>query len=110
MEKARQNSEMNAQVQQQSIAAKAQADMQLEQIQSQGKLAVVQTEMSMKQSISEQEFVQMALLKSFELGKPLSPEIQQIVSSFFQKKQMENEMEMMQAQAAQEQQSQQTEA
>jgi hypothetical protein len=110
MEKARQNSEMNAQVQQQSIAAKAQADAQLEQIQSQGKLAVVQTEMSMKQSISEQEFVQMALLKSFELGKPLSPEIQQIVSSFFQKKQMENEMEMMQAQAAQEQQSQQTEA
>ena len=89
MEKAQMNSQMNAQSQQQSIAAKAQADAQLEQMQSQGKLLAVQTEMKMKQDLAEQEFVQMVMMKSYELGKPLSPELQSIVSAYYQKKQME---------------------
>ena len=114
-EKAQRNSEMNAQAQQQSIQAKAQADAQLQQIEAQGKLAVVSTEMKMKQELSEQEFVQLALLKSYELGRPLSPEMQSVVNAFFQKKQQKEMEEMMMqqqqaAQAQQEQEMQQTEA
>ena len=112
MEKAQRNSEMNAQVQQQSIQAKAQADAQLQQIDAQGKLAVVSTEMKMKQELSEQEFVQLALLKSYELGRPLSPEMKAVVDAFFQKKQQKEmeQMMMQQQQAMQAQEEQQTEA
>ena len=78
--------------------------MQLEQMSGQAKLAVVQTELKMKQELSEQEFVQMALLKSFELSKPLSPEIQDVVMSFFQKKQFDMEQQAMADQQALEQQ------
>jgi hypothetical protein len=106
MEKAQMNSQMNAQSQQQSVAAKAQADMQLEQMTSQGKLAVVQTEMTMKKDLVKQQFVQEALMKSFELGKPLSPELQQIVMSYLQEEQQQKEMAeqaAMQQQAMQQQ-------
>jgi hypothetical protein len=92
MQKAQMNSQMNAQSQQQSIVAKAQADMQLEQAQAQGKIAAVETEMKMKQELSEQQFVQDALMRSFELGKPLSPEMQGIIQAYFQKKQQEEQM------------------
>jgi hypothetical protein len=112
MDKARQNSEMNAQSQQQSIQAKAQADAQLQQVEAQSKIAVVSTEMKMKQDLSQQEFIQTALLKSFELGRPLSEELQALVNQYFTKKQQE-EM-MMQQQAMEQQQAaeeaQQTEA
>lgn len=107
MEKARQNSEMNAQAQQQSIQAKAQADAQLQEIEGQTKIAVVSTEMSMKQELSEQQFVQDALMKSFETGKPLTPQIQAIVDKYFAKKEQE---EMAQQQAAEQQMAQQQEA
>jgi hypothetical protein len=100
MERARQNSEMNAQSQQQSIQAKAQADAQLQQIEGQSKIAVVSTEMSMKQELSTQEFVQNALMKSFETGKPLTPEIQLLVDNYFAKKAQE---EQAQQQAAEQQ-------
>lgn len=112
MEKAQRNSEMNAQVQQQSIQAKAQADAQLNQIETQGKLAIATTEMKMKQELSEQEFVQLALLKSYELGRPLSPEMKAVVDGFFAKKQQKEmeEMMMQQQQAMQAQEEQQTEA
>lgn len=112
MEKAQRNSEMNAQSQQQSIQAKAQADAQLQQQEAQAKIAVVSTEMKMKQDLSKQEFIQQALLKSFELGRPLTPELQTLVGQFFTEKQQE-EMAMQQqaAQQAQaEQEAQQTEA
>lgn len=112
MEKAKRNSEMNAQVQQQSIQAKAQADAKLNQIETQGKLAIATTEMKMKQELSEQEFVQLALLKSYELGRPLSPEMKAVVDGFFAKKQQKEmeEMMMQQQQAMQAQEEQQTEA
>ncbi len=102
MEKAQRNSEMNAQAQQQSIQAKAQADAQLQQVEAQSKIAIVSTEMKMKQDLSKQEFIQQALLKSFELGRPLTPELQSLVEQFFTEKQQE-EMAMQQ-QAMQEQQ------
>jgi hypothetical protein len=110
MEKAQSNSQMNAQSQQQSIQAKAQADMQLEQMSSQTKLAVVTTEQKMKQDLSQQDFVQQILMKSFEMGKELSPDLQQIVGAYYQKKQMEEQQIMeqqMQQQQEQEQQMQQ---
>lgn len=103
MEKAQANSQMNAQSQQQSIAAKAQADAQLEQIQSQGKIMAVQTEMKMKQDLAEQEFVQQIMMKSYELGKPLSPELQSMVAAYFQKKQMEQAQIEQQAMMEQQQ-------
>jgi len=102
MQKAQQNSQMNAQSQQQSIQAKAQADMQLEQMQGQTKVTMVSTEMKMKQDLSQQEFVQNVLLKSFELSKPLDEALQSIVNSYFTKKQQE-EMQLQQAQMEQEQ-------
>lgn len=106
MERAQANSQMNAQSQQQSIAAKAQADAQLEQLQSQGKIMAVQTEMKMKQDLAEQEFVQQIMMRSYELGKPLSPELQSMVAVYFQKKQMEQaaieQQAMMEQQQAQE--------
>jgi hypothetical protein len=110
MKKAQSNSEMNAQSQQQSIQAKAQADAQLTQMEAQGKAMVVSTEMKMKQELSQQEFVQNILLKSFELGKPLTEDLQAIVDSYFNAKQQEamQQQQMSEQQAMQEQ--QQTEA
>jgi len=98
---------MNAQSQQQSIQAKAQADMQLEQMSGQAKLAVVTTEQKMKQDLSQQDFVQQVLMKSFEMGKELTPELQQIVGAYFQKKQMEEQQIMQQQMAEQQQMAQQ---
>jgi hypothetical protein len=112
MEKARQNSEMNAQSQQQSIQAKAQVDAQLQEIEGQSKIAVVSAEMSMKQELSSQEFVQNALMKSFETGKPLTPEIQAIVDNYFAKKAQEEQAQQqaMQQQMVQQQEGQMNEA
>lgn len=103
MQKAQQNSQMNAQSQQQSIQAKAQADMQLEQMQGQTKVAIVSTEMKMKQDLSQQEFVQNVLLKSFELSKPLDETLQSIVNSYFTNKQQEEMQAQQQAQMEQQQ-------
>jgi hypothetical protein len=100
MEKARANSEMNAQSQQQSLQMKAQMDAQLAQLETQSKVAVVSTELEMKKDIQQQAFIHSALLKSFELGRPLTPELQMLVSEFFNAKQQE----AMQKQAMQEQQ------
>jgi hypothetical protein len=101
MKKAQMNSEMNAQAQQQSIQAKAQADAQLQQVEAQSKMMIVSTEMKMKQDLSQQEFIQTALLKSFELGRPLTEDLSALVNQYFTKKQQEEIA--MQQQAMQEQ-------
>jgi hypothetical protein len=104
MKKAQMNSQMNAQSQQQSIQVKAQADAQLQQVEAQVKASIISAEMKYKQELSQQEFVQNALLKSFELGRPLSPELQSVVGEYFQKKQQQAMQEqMMQQQMAQQQ-------
>jgi hypothetical protein len=110
MEKAQQNSQMNAQAQQQSLQMKAQMDAQLEQLQGQNRLAISQAESEMKQKISEQEFVQVALLKSYEIGRPLPKEMQSLVDSFFMKKQQEEMQKQMQEQQMMEQAQQQAES
>ncbi len=102
MEEAKQNSEMNAQAQQQSAMVAEQARQQTVQAETQGKLAVTTTEMKMKQELSQQEFIQNILLKSYETGKPLTEPLQALVDEFFTKKQQEQMA--MQQQAMQEQQ------
>ena len=77
--------------------------MQLEQMQGQTKVTMVSTEMKMKQDLSQQEFVQNVLLKSFELSKPLDETLQSIVNSYFTKKQQEEMQVQQQAQMEQEQ-------
>lgn len=109
MQKAQQNSEMNAQSQQQSIMAKAQADSQLQQIQAQSKIAITDAEGKMKSDISRQEFIQLALMKSFELDRELPDEIQSMVDQYFQEKEEEKAQQMMAQQQAQEQQMMQQE-
>jgi hypothetical protein len=110
MLKAQQNSQMNAESQQQSIAAKAQVDAQMEQIQAQNKISIVQTEMKFKQDIMTQEFVQSALMKSYELDKELPSEIQSIIDSYFSDiEQMKMQQQAAQEQAMQEQQMQEQE-
>jgi hypothetical protein len=109
MQKAQQNSEMNAQSQQQSIMAKAQADSQLQQIQAQSKIAITDAEGKMKSDISRQEFIQLALMKSFELDRELPDEIQSMVDQYFQEKEEEKAQLMMAQQQAQEQQMMQQE-
>lgn len=102
MEEAKQNSEMNAQAQQQSAMVAEQARQQTVQAETQGKLAVTTTEMKMKQELSQQEFIQNILLKSYETGKPLTEPLQALVDEFFTKKQQEQMA--MQQQAMQDQQ------
>jgi hypothetical protein len=110
MQKAQQNSEMNAQSQQQSIMAKAQADAQTQQVEAQSKIAITDAESKMKSDLSRQEFIQLALMKSFELDRELPDEIQSIVDQYFQEKEEQKQMAMQQQQEQMMQQMQQQEA
>lgn len=104
MKKAQQNSEMNAQTQQQSIMAKSQADAQLQQSEAQSKIAITDAEGKMKSNISRQEFIQLALMKSFELDRQLPDEIQSIVDQYFQEIEEQKAQQMQAQQEAQMQQ------
>jgi hypothetical protein len=110
MQKAQQNSEMNSQSQQQSIMAKAQADAQTQQVEAQSKIAITDAESKMKSDLSRQEFIQLALMKSFELDRELPDEIQNIVDQYFQEKDQQKQMEMQQQQEQMMQQMQQQQA
>jgi hypothetical protein len=110
---AQQNAQMNAQSQQQSLQMKAQADAQLEQMQGEYKINSVRIEQSMRGENDMQTFVMNILQKSFELDRPLTPELQAIVDMYFQKEQEKKAAEQQaameqQQQAEQEQQAQQT--
>jgi len=83
-EQAMQNSQMNAQSQQESLQLKAQMDAQLEQIQGEYKVNTVKTEQAMRAESDMQMFVMDILKKSYEMDKPLTPELQKIVDNYFQ--------------------------
>lgn len=100
---AQQNSEMNAQVQQQSLQMKAQTDMQLEQMQGEYKVNTVRTEQAMRAENDMQMFVMDILKKSYELDKPLTPELQTIVNNYFQAQQAKAQVAQQQMMAAQQQ-------
>jgi len=110
MQKAQQNSEMNAQSQQQSIIVKAQADAQTRKVEAQAKIAITDAESKMKSDLSRQDFIQLALMKSFELDRELPDEIQSIVDQYFQEKEEQKQMAMQQQQEQMMQQMQQQEA
>jgi hypothetical protein len=109
MERAQQNSQMNAQSQQQSIMAKAEADAQLKQLEAQAKIAIVDAESKLEKQLLTQKFVQEALLKAFELDRPLTEEMQAIIGQYFQEEQQKKMQEMMAMQQAQQQQMEQQE-
>ena len=100
---AEQNSQMNAQVQQQSLQMKAQMDAQIEQMQGEYKINTVRTEQSMRAENDMQMFVMDILKKSYELDKPLTPELQNIVNNYFQAQQAKAQMAQQQMMAAQQQ-------
>lgn len=109
-QQAQQNAQMNAQSQQQSLQMKAQADAQLEQMQGEYKVNSVKIEQSMRGDNDLQAFVMGVLQKSFELDRPLTPELQNVVNMYFQKQQQEamaQQQAEMQQQQAQQQQAQQ---
>lgn len=101
-EQAMQNSQMNAQSQQESLQMKAQMDSQLQQIQGEYKVNTVKTEQAMRAESEMQMFVMDILKKSYEMDKPLTPELQQIVNNYFQAQQA-RAMAMQQQMAAQQQ-------
>ena len=109
MEKAQRNSEMNAQSQQQSLQMKAQMDAQLKQLETESKVTVVNTELTLKKQIEEQTFIHNALIKSFELGRPLTPELQSLVNEFFAAKQQQAMQQQMMAQQQMQQEGQEQE-
>ena len=93
---------MNAQSQQESLQLKAQMDAQLEQIQGEYKVNTVKTEQSMRAESDMQMFVMDILKKSYEMDKPLTPELQKIVDNYFQAQEA-RAMAMQQQMAAQQQ-------
>lgn len=99
-EQAMQNSQMNAQSQQESLQLKAQMDAQLEQIQGEYKVNTVKTEQAMRAESDMQMFVMDILKKSYEMDKPLTPELQKIVDNYFQAQEA-RAMAMQQQMAAQ---------
>jgi hypothetical protein len=101
-QQAMQNSQMNAQTQQQSLQMKAQMDAQLEQLQGEYKVNTVRTEQAMRSENDMQMFVMDILKKSYELDKPLTPELQQIVNNYFQAQQAKAQMAQQQMLAQQE--------
>jgi len=103
MQKAQQNSEMNAQVQERSAMAKAQADAQIEQLKAQSKMAIDKEMSKSKEEENTQTFVHEILKMSFQNGKPLEGYVKEIVDSYFAGKAQQAQME---AEAAAQQQQQ----
>ena len=54
---AQRNSQMNAQIQQQSLAAKSQAEMQAKQIENEMEMKKIQTEYLLKEEFAKQEHI-----------------------------------------------------
>jgi hypothetical protein len=102
---AQRNSEMNGQIQQQSVQAKAQADAQLKQMEGQIKVGEITTEITLKKELSEQEFVQNLMMEAVKQGKELTGTAAQYVDNYFAKKQQEAEAQA-QAEAQQQQEAQ----
>jgi hypothetical protein len=104
MQKAQQNSEMNAQVQERSAMAKAQADAQIQQVKAQSQVAIDKELAKAKEEQNTQSFVHEVLKISFQSGKPLEGYVKEIVDNYFagkaQQAQMEAEMAAQQQEMA----------
>lgn len=99
-----------SQQQQASAAATSQGKQQEIQLEMQGKMGINQMTSKAQSDLELQKFVQNALMVSFETGKPLPPQIQDIVDAYFEDKanqeedQQEATDQIMQQQAAEQQQ------
>jgi hypothetical protein len=93
MQKAQQNSEMNAQVQERSAMAKAQADAQIQQLKAQSQMAIDKEMSKSKEEQNTQTFVHEILKMSFQTGKPLEGYVKDIVDSYFAGKAQQAQME-----------------
>jgi hypothetical protein len=110
-ESAQRNSEMNAQIQQQASQQKMQQDAQLEQMSSQGKIAVNKTKGDSDRDLELIKFATNMYMESLKTGQPLPDDIKQmadsILGSAVQEKMQQKQQEQMAQQQAQEQQAQQ---
>ena len=93
MQKAQQNSEMNAQVQERSMMAKAQADAQAQQLKAQSQIAIDKEMAKTKEEQNTQAFVFEILKISYQAGKPLDGYAKEVVDSYFAQKAQQAQME-----------------
>ena len=111
MQEAQANIQATTQAQIQSAQATSQAKQQEMQMEFQGKASLTQMEAKSQSEIEMQKFVQQLLLKSFETGQPLPPQLQNIVDGFFNAKtQQEEEEQQMTDMVMQQQQEQMAQA
>jgi len=103
MQKAQQNSEMNAQVQERSAMAKAQADAQIEQVKAQAQVEIDRQLSKAREEQNTQTFVHEVLKISFQTGKPLEGYVKEIVDNYFAGKAQQAQMEAEMAAQQQEQ-------
>jgi len=112
-EVAQRNSQMNAQIQQQSSQQKMQQDAQLEQLSSQGKMAVNKSKGDSDKEIELIKFATMMYSESLKTGQPLPDEIKQLADSILgtavQEKMQQKQQEQMAQEQAQQQEAQQQE-
>jgi hypothetical protein len=93
MQRAQQNSEMNAQIQERSAQAKMQADAAIENEKAKMKVMVEEQYSRFRNDENMQKFVHEVLLTSFKEGKELSGYIKDIVDGFFAEKARQKQME-----------------
>jgi hypothetical protein len=110
-ETAQKNSQMNAQLQQQSAQQKMQQDAQLEQLASQGKMAVNKTKGDSDRDLELIKFATNMYMESLKTGQPLPDDIKQMADSILgtavQEKLQQKQQEQMQAQQVQQAQQEQ---
>jgi len=93
MQKAQQNSEMNAQIQERSAQAKMQADAAIEEAKAKYQMMIEQTSSRYKDDENTQKFVHEVLLTSYKEGKPLDGYVKGIVDEYLMKKQQQAQAE-----------------
>ena len=103
MQKAQQNSEMNAQIQERSAQAKMQADSAIEEAKARFQMMIEQTSSKYRDDENTQKFVHEVLLTSYKDGKPLDGYVKDIVDNYLATKQQQAQAE---AEAAAQQQEQ----
>jgi hypothetical protein len=119
-EAADRNSQMNAQLQQQSAQAKMEQDAQLYQLESQGKIAINKTKGDSDKDLELIKFATTMYMESLKTGQPLPNEIKQMADSIlgtavqenmqnYQEEQMAKQMAQEQAQQQEAQQQEQSE-
>ena len=93
MEKARANSEMNAQVQERSAQAKMQSDAAIEKAKAELKVMVDEQAARFRNDENMQKFVYEVLLASFKDGKEPTGYVKDLIDGYFEEKARQKQME-----------------